>query len=286
MANEIDELRVIARELETQDNDCTDEPYFFVQEKRRDYGYDPDYSDHVVWLDCDSEEVGADEAEVLGRRYEDGEEVDGDWTRTGYVDRWETVQACLTRRGAEAYIKANGHNHGPLRIYTQSAYRNEEIQLLRRLVPVAAEAIEHATDAELRAVQRERDEAREGLTSAKAALDAAQSWAADLESQLARVNTLGELQSRDVQRLQTAQVRATEDWGKLRAEKAELERENADLRAELAHAKAEGAREALERVTTRCVRAAFDPDGNARTIDLLSMLDDEVTRLAGEESKS
>jgi hypothetical protein len=42
------ELEVIAHELKTQDNRITACPIFAVQEKKRIYGMDPDYSDEVV----------------------------------------------------------------------------------------------------------------------------------------------------------------------------------------------------------------------------------------------
>lgn len=127
-----DELRAFALELDTQDNAGTAHPYFLVQVKKRVYGIDLEYTDTAVWVDADGE---ADEktAQLLEEEFDAGKDSDG-WTRTGYVDTWVTVQAFLTRKGAEVYIEANGHRHrGEKRVYVESAYRNAEMIWLRKL---------------------------------------------------------------------------------------------------------------------------------------------------------
>lgn len=110
-------LRDLARQMHTQDNRCTADPFFIVQECIRHYGYDPEYSDRTVFVDCDGEECAEDDVSA---------------TETGYVDRWEYVTGCFTEQGAKGYIAANSHRHkGALRIYADSLYRNREMIELR-----------------------------------------------------------------------------------------------------------------------------------------------------------
>jgi hypothetical protein len=146
-----DALKRIRTNLRTQDNRATSWPMFAVQQKRRDYGYDPDYSDHVVWIDqCNDCVEAPTEAECaksgyvlepdeltheqLEKQYQEtGDEPDG-WTRTSYVDRWEFVTACFTEQGCKDYLEINGHNLHEPRIYAYSGWRNYEWQTITRLL--------------------------------------------------------------------------------------------------------------------------------------------------------
>lgn len=92
-------------EIRTQDNAITAHPLFAVQQERRIYGLDPGYSDLI---------------EVT----EEGDEV-------RYHVEWEVVTVCFTRKGAEQYLRVNGHNLWNPRIYAMSAYRNAEMIALR-----------------------------------------------------------------------------------------------------------------------------------------------------------
>jgi len=132
----IEFAKEIAEQLRTQDNAITKTPIFIVQQLKKDYGYDPAYSDDIAWIfdgdvEDDCECIEWLEAEL----YECGE-PDG-YTRTAYVKRWEFVTACLTRKGCEDYIRANGHNLAGrghpdcVRIYVESGWRNEEWEELR-----------------------------------------------------------------------------------------------------------------------------------------------------------
>ena len=111
----------IGQRLLTQDNLCTAQPMFCVQVKRREYGYDPEYSEDTVWLDPYNDYCEFPE-----------KDDDGHYIKTGYKDVWETVMVALTRVGAEGYIEANGHNHrGKIRIMVESFYRCREMIELR-----------------------------------------------------------------------------------------------------------------------------------------------------------
>ena len=144
-------IEEIANNLHTQDNRATAHPFFIVQEKKRHYGYDSDYSDNCVWVDDEGNEADGD----LFKRLNDIEnhfpksrdcpdwlkmkaEIDG-WTKVYYVDRWEHITGCFTEDAAKDYIGLNQHRHGELRIYAASLYRNREMIAIREyLIGLAA----------------------------------------------------------------------------------------------------------------------------------------------------
>jgi hypothetical protein len=123
----------LGHELRTQDNACTAHPIYVVQRKRRLYGLDPNYCEHVTWLNApnDFEECDSAEFDRLESEYQDTGETPCDWTRTGYRDDWEFVQPFLTKKAAEAYILAQKHNLGDARVYVASGYGNAEWQFIR-----------------------------------------------------------------------------------------------------------------------------------------------------------
>jgi hypothetical protein len=125
-----DEIRFL---LHTQDNRCTAEPFFVVQEKHRIYGIDADEHDAShEWMteDCDGK-ADDDEAKELDEKYDNGEPTPG-WVRVGYVDEWRDVTGCFTEQGAKQFIRINGHNLKEPRIYAKSLYRNAEMIAIRK----------------------------------------------------------------------------------------------------------------------------------------------------------
>lgn len=133
MSNEhlLTRMQQIGELLRTQDNRITDAPIFAVQEHKRDYGYDLDYVDDYVWLDTtDGIEATTAEAESFELLEKSGNPPK-DWIKSGYRDRWEFVTACFTEQGCKNYIAVNGHNHGGLRIYAYSSFRNSEYRAVR-----------------------------------------------------------------------------------------------------------------------------------------------------------
>lgn len=127
------EIMAIALELSTQDNACTSEPLFAVQQRRRITGIDPDYADRFIWLE-NSEEVSEEEAVRLEAEYHRTHVVPDEYVRTGYMDKWEFVTGGLTKKGCEDYLAANGHNLREPRIYAYSGYRNAEHIALRNFL--------------------------------------------------------------------------------------------------------------------------------------------------------
>lgn len=133
----------IGQLIHTQDNRATDTPIFIVEEQRRTYGFDPDYTeDHVAWIDMANDHVEAtpeEHTKLEAQWGEDGIEPDG-WTRTAYQDAWHFVTACFTEQGCKDYIAANGHNHrGALRVYAAGSWRNEEWRAVAKFLAELAE---------------------------------------------------------------------------------------------------------------------------------------------------
>jgi len=131
-------LASLEEELRTQDNRITSDPIFMVQERCRLHGFDVVQCETpVAWIHTDGDDVTeASEPEKfkeLEAYYDQHCKEPEDWTRTGYIDRWENVQPFLTEKAADEYIRLNHHRHKKLRTYVESGYRNPEWQLLRRL---------------------------------------------------------------------------------------------------------------------------------------------------------
>ena len=113
-------LSAIGERLRTQNNRYTADPMFCVQEKFREYGFDPAYADQTVWIDMEGGDYGETEPGSPGAE------------ETGYKDRWETVMVAFTEEGCKEYLKLNGHNHrGETRIYIKSWNRCPEMIAIR-----------------------------------------------------------------------------------------------------------------------------------------------------------
>lgn len=126
-------LERVGELIRTQDNRATQAPIFAVQQRKRIYGMDPDYTDDIAWIDSANDYDEADER--TARRLEaihrsTGKERDG-WTRTGYRDEWEFVTACFTEAGCAEFIRINGHNLTDPRIYAYGSWRNAEWNAVR-----------------------------------------------------------------------------------------------------------------------------------------------------------
>lgn len=135
----------LASNLKTQDNLATQHPLYCVYSKRSIYiedGYGG-METKDVWVDADDysevEGDGLSEAlSVISEGYDSVEVTVDDYKRqyhrktVGIIPQFET--ACLTRAGADAYLKANGHNLNQPYIYVHSLYRNDEMIGLREHV--------------------------------------------------------------------------------------------------------------------------------------------------------
>ncbi|MCP4640013.1 MAG: hypothetical protein GY851_06260 [bacterium] len=127
-------MRTIAGRMLGQDNAITAHPIFMVQQRRRVYGMDPDWSDVIVWV-YDGAEIASVEDEFLEWCAEHAVlPEDSDVVRTGAFDYYENVQPFFSRKAAEHYIIAYGYNLTDPRVYVESGYRNHEWQAVRKVL--------------------------------------------------------------------------------------------------------------------------------------------------------
>ena len=129
----MDKLKEIGLLIRTQDNRITDAPIFIVQQIKRTWGFDSEYSDDYIWVENDTGDYDeadpekVEELEALDSAYE----FTPGWEKYYYQDSWEFVTACFTESGCQDFINRNGHNlHSP-RIYAESSYRNDEWRTIR-----------------------------------------------------------------------------------------------------------------------------------------------------------
>lgn len=131
-------MQHIGEQIRTQDNRCTSDPLFIVQQKQRIWGMDLNYTDDYAWLDTSNEHTEATDVEAAGLDAIEDKCGDlGDWEKVGYVDTWEFITACFTEKACQDYIAANGHNLNEPRIYAASAYRNLEMIAVREMLKTA-----------------------------------------------------------------------------------------------------------------------------------------------------
>lgn len=127
------DLEALVADLLTQDNAATADPYYTVQQRVRDWGFEEGYGeDGSAWI-FDGDEVDPDAwLEDTGEPFDTEAPPDGAREVT-YRYRWEHVQAFLTQDAALAFMDREKHNHGPLRTWVESACRNPQMRLLREL---------------------------------------------------------------------------------------------------------------------------------------------------------
>lgn len=123
-------LARIRAQILTQDNRCTQNPMFCVQEKRRLVGLDAAYSDQRCWHDsANGHTVYDDDKDFDAVKW--ALEKSDDYDEFGYIDQWFTVMAAFTEEGCEEYLRLNGHNLKQPRIYVESFNRCPEMIAIR-----------------------------------------------------------------------------------------------------------------------------------------------------------
>ena len=138
IAKALPPMLAIGELLRTQDNRCTDNPMFIVQEQRS-FGCEPGEGDVDVWLDSDWEEVDAETASKLEKLDDAFEwELEEDQaamlkshTKRGIKHYWEFCMAAFTEEGCKRYLELNGHNLTKPRIYAESWNRCPEMLAVR-----------------------------------------------------------------------------------------------------------------------------------------------------------
>lgn len=129
----LEKLKEIQHELKTQDNRCTADPIFLVEECERIYGMDSDYSDNYIWYNReDCYEADGEEAKILDDLEDNYKGIPSCWVQSYYIEKWVAVQSFFTEKAALDFAERNKHRHaGKLRVYADSLYRNHEMKLIR-----------------------------------------------------------------------------------------------------------------------------------------------------------
>lgn len=142
---DIENESALEHEIKMQDNCSTEDPYFIVQKKHLVVGLDRDLCETHGWLRCDDGELVTEPSDpelferldrnAMGERstvVEDAVEIE--FQHIGYREEWVFVQAFLTRKAAEEFRSAEAHSFSETRVYCESASRNPEIQLIRKIL--------------------------------------------------------------------------------------------------------------------------------------------------------
>jgi len=142
-------------EVAAQDNACTADPVFAVMQDRRIWNITGDDATGHVWFNVEThDEVAEDVDDKLhealqlldeSHPYDDEFVVGGKtYRRAYYKDERVPVEGAffLVRKHAERYIRSYRHNLKNPSVFVQSAYRNSEWQLIRRLAVTLAELAE------------------------------------------------------------------------------------------------------------------------------------------------
>ena len=129
----LEQLKAIQHELKTQDNRCTADPIFLVEECERITGMDSEYVDDYVWYDLENHsEADEEETKMLEDLDDKLEDIPNQWQKCYYFDKWKTVQSFFTEKAAQQYVDSCYYRHrGKLRVYADSLYRNHEMKMIR-----------------------------------------------------------------------------------------------------------------------------------------------------------
>lgn len=123
--------------IRTQDNRCTADPIFVVEQKRTYVGSEGYGESRLEWIDEDGNTADEKVAAHLERNYKASFVEPKKWRRLFVFDVWEFVTACFTEQGCKDYLARDGHNLKEPRIYAYGTYRNSEYQTIRNALSVA-----------------------------------------------------------------------------------------------------------------------------------------------------
>ena len=140
-------IEYLKKELLTQDNLGTENPFYIVFEKKMQL-VPKNHSDEYIWLkednvfnsddevkeylliDC---EIPKEEVDKLDFEWDNELEIEYYKFRKEYYIELDIFnQAFLTRKGAEDYLNINSHNLRKPYIYVWHMWRNEEMKAIRK----------------------------------------------------------------------------------------------------------------------------------------------------------
>jgi len=160
----------VAQEMKTQNNRMTAEPVWLVEQMRRIYGMDADYTDNYVWSCKEDSEYSYEPDEIQAKIIEDhwcgaaenqwhgctqeklwgsdpceicaegfpASDVDPEeygYEQIGYHEYYEYVCVHFTESAAQLYVDQNSHRLNKPRVFVHSQYRcwewNAVVQAIR-----------------------------------------------------------------------------------------------------------------------------------------------------------
>jgi hypothetical protein len=139
-----DELRAIGQLLRTQDEQCTADAMFVVEQKRLIIGFDTDYSqgpEDIVWCIEDHNIFqGDEEFAELERAYEEDGTIPENYSRHGFAWQWAFITAFFTDKDSAEFVERHGHKYeGELRVTVECEVRNRQWAAMRKwLMSLAA----------------------------------------------------------------------------------------------------------------------------------------------------
>ncbi len=135
------DVKELKHELETQDNRATRDPFFIVYDWER-VTSTQGYTDTYCWV-IDGDNYTDDELKeylkendvevpdgISGYEFEELAEKH-EVTKWYYVERRKFVNAFLTEKAAQSFIKANHYHWRKPHVYVDCLWRNEELKGIR-----------------------------------------------------------------------------------------------------------------------------------------------------------
>ena len=144
-------LRRISELMRTQDEQCTADAMFVVEQRRLLIGLDTDYSqgpEDIVWCVDDSNIFQADEEFAdLERAYDENGAVRENYSRHSFIEQWFLVTAFFTEKDAGDFVERHSHKYdGSLRVTVECEMRNRQWAMLREWILSLSEAPTSALD--------------------------------------------------------------------------------------------------------------------------------------------
>ena len=144
-------LQGLSREMKSQDNRATHNPYFVVKTTKRVIGMIPENSDDTIWIDMYSgdyteyatKEEGIKDLKDSGHGVIDAEDFLEEF---GVMEVEESMNFFLTERGYNQHMELNGHNYRystkKAYSYVDCAHRNPEYEGLVAAIHAIGESDE------------------------------------------------------------------------------------------------------------------------------------------------
>ena len=137
-----DEFARIGENLRTQDNRITSHPVFVVFQKEEMVVSEEFHHDRIAWVwECGDGEVEDRTARRLEALHQGCRDTRG-YSRYAMKSIKRFVTACFTEDGCKDYLRQNGHNLNEPFIYVDSAYRNDEWQVIRNWLMTVGGTVE------------------------------------------------------------------------------------------------------------------------------------------------